>query len=821
MKKILPILVIGFLVLSGFGAFASNNDKMNDEKNKVNSNTTTMTFSSLIIKEFDDNYFEVNLQDTSSYLMDSGKPMLPKVVKFFELPFGVQNLNVEVTPKNVQEYKITGEIRPAPVHVPLTSAIDNVDVELSKDEKTYASNELFPSKWYSYRVGCGLNADNKRVTCVSVHIFPIRYIPASGKLYAAESTDIKITYDQPESNPFPETTTYNLVVIAPSKFTGELQRLVDHKNSLGVKTILKTTEDIYDEYSGVDKPEQIKYFIKDAIETWNITYVLLVGGLKSQILAKPRDDQNQGSTGWYVPVRYNNFYDNPAHPLNGETLHDPGVISDLYYADIYKEGGVFEDWDSNDDGIFAAWWRPGVENDTIDMYPDISVGRLACVNKLEVKNVVDKIISYEEKPADPSWFKKIISISGDGFLDQEDLNIQWNITSLPDGEYTIYAQSKNSDDIAGPIDIIHVTLDRSVGSSISFNHDDHLKTDSYPFPPIAEITSPSEGDILGNTDYFYIPTEGEAYCNSFNGWANVEYRSGIMYIRGKSYDPRPYGNVTDIHVWVENEDSQIIFSDWKNNTEMYYEGEWVAGEKLLNGGGGALYYMPEDFNKIKIWASNGKLTGQQDVIDALSQGCGFAFLSGHGSPNVWADHYPGVPGNRGHGSITGLKVIGIGPYSPFVDLPVLPMNKLKNNDKLPIVLVGGCHNSQFNVSMLPAFLDTKNKKSMWTHGYPVPECFSWYLVKLPHRGAIATIGNTGLGYGILGEECTIGGLDGGICIEFFKQYGTEGHHILGDAYTQTLRSYAMTFDMENLDHAKSLTQWVLLGDPSLMIGGYS
>jgi hypothetical protein len=24
-----------------------------------------------------------------------------------------------------------------------------------------------------------------------------------------------------------------------------------------------------------------------------------------------------------------------------------------------------------------------------------------------------------------------------------------------------------------------------------------------------------------------------------------------------------------------------------------------------------------------------------------------------------------------------------------------------------------------------------------------------------------------------------------------------------------------------LDHAKSLTQWILLGDPSLMIGGYS
>ena len=69
-------------------------------------------------------------------------------------------------------------------------------------------------------------------------------------------------------------------------------------------------------------------------------------------------------------------------------IHDPGVITDLYYADIYKEGGEFEDWDPNDDGIFAAWGLEGVENDTIDLAPDVCVGRLACRNTKEVRNVV-------------------------------------------------------------------------------------------------------------------------------------------------------------------------------------------------------------------------------------------------------------------------------------------------------------------------------------------------------------------------------------------------------------------------------------------------
>jgi hypothetical protein len=46
--------------------------------------------------------------------------------------------------------------------------------------------------------------------------------------------------------------------------------------------------------------------------------------------------------------------------------------------------------------------------------------------------------------------------------------------------------------------------------------------------------------------------------------------------------------------------------------------------------------------------------------------------------------------------------------------------------------------------------------------------------------------------------------------------------ILGQAYQQTLTNYVNTFDMNDLasGHPKSVQQWVLLGDPSLKIGGY-
>ncbi|MFO8078038.1 MAG: C25 family cysteine peptidase, partial [Thermoplasmatota archaeon] len=410
-----------------------------------------------------------------------------------------------------------------------------------------------------------------------------------------------------------------------------------------------------------------------------------------------------------------------------------------------------------------------------------------------------------------------------------------------------YAQSANPDNEMGPIISVNVTKDDTQESVITYSHDDHLNPaiqdafeNGFPTVPIAEIVSVSEGDILGNTDIAFDPPRND-YCNEFYFWANVSYVDEVLTIRGKSYDPKPYGNVTDMHVWIKDNTGNIVFEDWRNDTEMYYEGEWTTGEKSLLGRGGALYYMPEEFEKEILWTSNGKLTGRDDVIESVSKGAGFLFFSGHGSPNVWADQMPGIPGDRGHSSVTGMQVTQITLFNvggaligqrPFSNLqPLFPMDTLSNGEKLPIAVVGGCHNSQFNVSMLRGFLeglhyvlpiDWFSDMSMWCHGAAVPETFSWRLIRNPDGGAIASMGNTGLGYGMPGKELTTGGGDSWITIEFFKQYGSEGRDILGDAYMQALRSYVDNFDMTDLSagHPKTMTQWVLLGDPTLKIGGY-
>lgn len=185
---------------------------------------------------------------------------------------------------------------------------------------------------------------------------------------------------------------YDMVIISPEIFEKELQPLLIHKASHGVKTTLKTIEAIFDEYQGRDEAEKIKYFIKDAIEQWNVEYVLLVGGLKTL------------SFEWYVPVRYVKLDDGSGYPE---------FLSDLYFSDIYKADGTFEDWDSNSNGIFAEWTF--TSKDVLDLFPDVAVGRLPCRNTREVKIIVNKIISYENTTYGQSWFNKMVAVGGNTF----------------------------------------------------------------------------------------------------------------------------------------------------------------------------------------------------------------------------------------------------------------------------------------------------------------------------------------------------------------------------------------------------------------------
>jgi len=156
--------------------------------------------------------------------------------------------------------------------------------------------------------------------------------------------------------------------------------------------------------------------------------------------------------------------------------------------------------------------------------------------------------------------------------------------------------------------------------------------------------------------------------------------------------------------------------------------------------------------------------------------------------------------------------------------------RLTNKEMLPVVLVGGCHNSQFNVTLANIITGIKEYgvmgyffKTPYRFFYMewVPKCWSWWLTSKPDGGAIATLGNTGLGMGIQ-DEGYITGLDGWLFPRFFYHYGQMGIHQIGAAQGMAIIDYVLEFDInKDGEDRQMIQQWALLGDPSLLPGGYS
>ena len=178
-----------------------------------------------------------------------------------------------------------------------------------------------------------------------------------------------------------------------------------------------TLESIYDgtyfPVSGRDEAEKVKYFIKNSLDNWNISYVLLVGGRKPGILET-----------WYTPVRYVNVF----------WADENRYMSDLYFADIYDSNYNFSTWDTDNNNIFSEWPSNGFLQDDLDLYPELYIGRWPCRNIFELKIIVEKSIQYENTYTD----NKIVLVGGDNFEDpgiEGEIVCDKSIDFLPGFEY--------------------------------------------------------------------------------------------------------------------------------------------------------------------------------------------------------------------------------------------------------------------------------------------------------------------------------------------------------------------------------------------------
>lgn len=216
----------------------------------------------------------------------------------------------------------------------------------------------------------------------------------------------------------------------------------------------------------------------------------------------------------------------------------------------------------------------------------------------------------------------------------------------------------------------------------------------------------------------------------------------------------------------------------------------------------AIGYMDDLITEpVRVYASNqdtgGLIPTADDIVQAVSEGAGYVNFEGHGNPWSWNTH------NIGDGWVGGISLFSF--------------HKFSNNEKLPVIIVGGCHNALFNVTLIKTLfsMHLNDDHWYWSHGKPTPVCFSWAMCITPKGGAIASTGCTGYGLGPAAPLANSAELEA----NFFYQIGQDGSTTLGSAHSGSISKY-ITENSIRQDQAFCIVEYQLFGDPSLRLGGY-
>ncbi len=237
----------------------------------------------------------------------------------------------------------------------------------------------------------------------------------------------------------PADATKRLLVIAPSVFHPALQEFVAHKHTL-LPTELRSLESVLQQASGVDEPEKLKRFLYDEWKTNRLGYALLVGDVD------------------VLPVRYMAL--DRVTPAAFDYAFYP---SDLYYSDLAKADGSFDDWNARKDGYHAGYFgevrgeknkADAINFDDVDYLPDIAVGRWPVSTVAEARLVAAKTIAHEAAGltnAD-SVLPRAAFFAVGGWVDSRDL-LSRLAARLPNGwqtEKRFYSDGRNASGTPAP-----------------------------------------------------------------------------------------------------------------------------------------------------------------------------------------------------------------------------------------------------------------------------------------------------------------------------------------------------------------------------------
>jgi hypothetical protein len=278
---------------------------------------------------------------------------------------------------------------------------------MGPDPSYYKRQTRYPSQVVEH-VGTGTM---RGYTLVTLKVYPLQYIPANKQVYLNHDITINVEWAEHAGEvPVPYTDDlvikniikesvanpdeiekvlngFNVIpydggneikylIITGEALAADFQTLAEWKTRKGIPAVVVTVESIYSSYPGTDSQEKIKQCILDYAQNYGVLWVLLGG-----------DDS-------VVPDR--DCYGRVLTAGGYET--DATIPTDLYYAGLDDLN-----WNDNE-GL------PCELSDTIDMEPDVFIGRAPVRSHADAAAFVSKTINYDRVPASNDFLERMILI---------------------------------------------------------------------------------------------------------------------------------------------------------------------------------------------------------------------------------------------------------------------------------------------------------------------------------------------------------------------------------------------------------------------------
>ncbi|MEW6250167.1 MAG: C25 family cysteine peptidase [Planctomycetota bacterium] len=367
-------------------------------------------------------------------LHEPGVPQLPVRIFPIAVPPGAEVLRVAYTAAEPVAWPATCDVAPAPVWEPITGAGEpGRAAEQARFDENYAAIYGSDAPYPPAPVEFVRTAAYRGYDLVDVRVTPIAYRPRSGQLLPCGDITVHIDYRLPEQPVRPITDSsaairrsaralilnydeaagwyagpaaldslrYEFVIITLDNLVSAVAPLVAWEQQKGRGVQVVTTSWIAARYAGVDLPEKIRNYLRDRYPAgvWGIEQVLLVAHYND------------------LPMR-----------LVWQDVGYGRPYTDTYYAELSRPD--HESWDRDDDRRYAE------EEDEIDFYNEVCVGRIPWSEPAIVAHICEKSVLFEQN-ADPAYKRNILLLGGFFWPDTDCAVLMETIAALPQlGDWT-------------------------------------------------------------------------------------------------------------------------------------------------------------------------------------------------------------------------------------------------------------------------------------------------------------------------------------------------------------------------------------------------